>query len=312
MYNGYKIIALCISKAGDERHFEFIEALNKAVISCGFRLFIYHTCSDLYQKTRNEEGDKTVFELIDYDVVDAVIIFDEAFQDKAPVDAVALSATQHGIPVVSVGAIRDGCASFLFGYEKGFEQVVRHVIEYHGVKDTCFIAGTRGEICSEQRISAYKRVLADNGIEFRPDRLFYGDYWWGPTQTAVQNIIASGDIPQAIICANDSMAVTVCRELKKSGYSVPKDILVTGFDGTESAVRCIPPITTCKCSLDLAAKKILKVIGRMFEGEACEGCYDIDFVIDIYRSCGCSCDAPPFNMGGQTETCGGQIHQISG
>lgn len=296
MYNGYKIIALCISKASDERNFEFIEALNKAATERGFRIFVYHTCSDLYWKMRSEEGEKAVFDLIDYDVADAVVIFDEAFQDKTPVDRVAQTALARGVPVVSVGAFRKGCASFLFGYEKGFEQVVRHVIEYHGAKDTCFIAGKKGEVCSDQRIDVYKRVLADNGIPFREDRLFYGDYWWGPTQTAVGQIIASGELPQAILCANDSMAITVCGELKKNGYAVPEDVLVTGFDGTLNAVNHIPPITTCKCSFSSAVEDILNTVDRMIENGACNEMHDISFDIRIYRSCGCDCAPAPFNM----------------
>ncbi|MGN1100671.1 MAG: substrate-binding domain-containing protein, partial [Huintestinicola sp.] len=297
MYNGYKIISLCISKAGDERNFEFIEALNKAAVSCGFRLFIYQTCSDLYWKTRSEEGDKTVFELIDFDVTDAVVIFDEAFQDKSVVDGIAASASANGVPVISVGAVREGCVSFVFDYAKGFEQVVRHVIEYHGAADICFIAGKKDENCSEQRIAVYKKVLADNNIAFRPDRLYYGDYWWGPTQAAVQSIVESGEIPRAIICANDMMSITVCKELEKYGYSVPEDVIVTGFDGTVSAVSCVPPITTCKCSFPLAAERIVGVIDEALNGADCSGVFDIDFEMQIYRSCGCPYDAPPFNMG---------------
>lgn len=94
-------------------------------------------------------------------------------------DGIAASAAAHGVPTVSVGAVREGCAGFVFDYAGGFERVVRHVIEYHGVSDTCFIAGRRNEDCSEQRFAAYKKVLAENGIDFRPDRLYYGDFWWG-------------------------------------------------------------------------------------------------------------------------------------
>ncbi|MGN0665499.1 MAG: GGDEF domain-containing protein [Huintestinicola sp.] len=297
MYNDYKIISLCISKAGDERIFEFVNAFNDAAKNSGFILFIYQTCSDLYWKTRSENGDKTVFKLIDFDVSDAVVIFDEAFQDKTVVDEITAAAACHNVPVVMVGAVRENCTSFIFDYAAGFEQVVRHVIEYHSVTDTCFIAGRKDELCSDQRIAAYKKVLEDNSIDFRPDRLFYGDYWWGPTQKAVQSIVQSGEIPKAFICANDMMAITVCKELKKYGYSVPEDIIVTGFDGTISALSCVPPITTCKCSFPLAAEKIIGVINRLIVGESCAECYNIDFEVKIYRSCGCPCDAPPINMG---------------
>ncbi len=297
MLSGYKIIALCISRAGDERHLEFIKALNQAVIRCGFRLFIYHTCSDLYWKTKLEDGDQSVFQLMDYDVLDAVIIFDEAFQEKTAINRAVEAALSHHIPVISIGAKRQGCTSFMFNYERGFEQVLRHVVEYHGATDTCFIAGLRGERDSEQRINVYKRVLADNHIAFRPDRLFYGDYWWGPTQDAVKKIVESGHIPQAIICANDSMAVTVCRELVKYGFSIPEDVYVTGFDGTDSAINYNPPITTCKCDLSLAADNILNVIEDIFQGHVCDSSYDIDYSIAVYRSCGCKNEAPSINVG---------------
>ncbi|MGN0696547.1 MAG: GGDEF domain-containing protein [Oscillospiraceae bacterium] len=297
MFNGYRVIALCISKAGNERHFDFIKALNSAAVTEGYRLFIYQTCSDLYWKTRSEEGDKSVFDLMDFDIIDGVVIFDEAFRDKSIIDVIISRAAARDIPVISVGAEGEGCTGFLFGYEEGFEQVVRHVVEFHGARDVCFIAGRKDDLCSDQRIAVYKRVLADNGIEFDPDKLFYGDYWWGPTQTAVEDIIASGNIPQAIVCANDMMAVTVCGTLKKHGFAVPDDVIVTGFDGTREAASCIPPITTCKCSMDNAAAQVVSALKNIFVGGSAEHTGIIGFTLDIFRSCGCSIDREQINMG---------------
>lgn len=39
------------------------------------------------------------------------------------------------------------------------------------------IAGFEGEEHSEQRIMAYKKVLAENNLPFTDDMLSYGDYW---------------------------------------------------------------------------------------------------------------------------------------
>lgn len=41
-------------------------------------------------------------------------------------------------------------------------------------------------------------------------------------------------LPDAIVCANDFIAYKLIRELKKYGYSVPKDIRVSGFDDMKS------------------------------------------------------------------------------
>lgn len=297
MYHGDKVIALCISKAGSERNFEFIKALNDACAGKGFRLFIYHTCSDLYWGTRSEEGEKAVFSLIDFSVVDIVMIFEEAFHDKTAVDRVAALAAGRQVPVVSVGAVRENGISFLFDYAAGFEKIVRHVIEDHGLRDTCFFAGRKGDPHSDQRIGAYKKVLAENGIEFAPERLFYGDYWWRPTQNAVRAMVESGIVPQAVICVNDMTAITVCEELKKYEYAVPGDIAVTGFDGTWEAMSCVPPITTCKCDLELTAKHMIGVMEGMLAGETADPVHYVDYAVEIYRSCGCDKEPPLINVG---------------
>jgi len=45
----------------------------------------------------------------------------------------------------------------------------KHIIVYS--RRVNFIAGVKGNTFSEERIEAYKKVLAENGIEFEPERL---------------------------------------------------------------------------------------------------------------------------------------------
>ncbi len=288
MLHGYKILALCITKAATKRSFEIIEAFSNSCLKYGYRLFIYHSCSDFSLKTQYSEGDKAVFSLMDFNIIDAVILFDEAFMDTSVSDMIAQSANQHNIPLISVCAERENAVNFVFDYAIGFEQLVRHVIEYHNARNTCFIAGGKGEYYSEERISIYKKVLFENGIEFKESRLFYGDYWHMPTEAAVEAIIASGDIPEAIICANDNMAITTSEMLTKRGYSVPGDIIVTGFDGSVEARSCTPPITTCKCELSLATDTVISAIGDIFNGIQIQRLHKIPYSLDVYRSCGCN------------------------
>ncbi len=289
MYKGHKIIALCISKTGDERNFEFINALNLAAVERGFRLFIYQTCSDLFRNMRSENGDKTVFELIDYDVVDAVIVFDDAFYDKEMVGNIISGALTHEKPVISVGAEHEGCINFNFDYQSGFEKIVRHIICEHGAKNTAFIAGKRNEPNSDERIAVYKRVLAENNLEFDESRFFYGDYWWKPTIAAVNHILTDvKPLPDAIICANDTMAITVCDEMKKHGFSVPGDVLVTGFDGIMGSKNSEPPITTAKCDAGLASEKMMGVFENIFDGQDVEQDFYMEFSMEKRESCGCA------------------------
>lgn len=67
--------------------------------------------------------------------------------------------------------------------------------------------------------------------------------------------------PQAIVCANDYMALSLCKELTLQGYSVPQDIAISGFDDVRDARANVPPLTTCYVSVpDLAKKQWKRLI----------------------------------------------------
>ena len=51
-------------------------------------------------------------------------------------------------------------------------------------------------------------------------------------------------LPDAIVCANDQMAIGVLRTLTAHGIRVPQDIAVVGFDDIFPASLCDPPLTT--------------------------------------------------------------------
>ena len=65
---------------------------------------------------------------------------------------------------------------------------------------------------------------------------------------------------------NDYLGIKIMTALKKMGFSTPKDIMVTGFDGTSQGALVEPPLTTVKIPGDeiglIAAKLLLNRIQR--------------------------------------------------
>jgi LacI family transcriptional regulator len=57
---------------------------------------------------------------------------------------------------------------------------------------------------------------------------------------------ASGELPDAIVCSNDQMAIGVLRTLTARGIRVPADIALVGFDDIYPATLCDPPLTTVR------------------------------------------------------------------
>ena len=52
------------------------------------------------------------------------------------------------------------------------------------------------------------------------------------------------ELPDAIICINDNVAVAVCEAAAQMGFTAPKDFRITGFDNFDKAGFYTPSITT--------------------------------------------------------------------
>ncbi|MDO4317013.1 MAG: GGDEF domain-containing protein [Lachnospiraceae bacterium] len=309
MLGGHKIISVCISKLNDERNYQFIESLNAAAVERDFRLFLYQTCSDLYWRTANEEGELSVFELIDYDVTDLVIIFDETFQVKTVVKSIREKAKANRTPVISVGRAYEDTVSFVFNYKHGFEQIVRHLTDDHKITDLHFLGGIKGEACSEERLEVFRSVLTEKGIPVTDDRISYGDYWKDPTVAAVERLIREDRLPKGLVCANDNMAVIASAVLRRHGIVPAKDILVTGFDGTEEAGWTVPAITTAECDCPEAGKSIIAAAAKLLSGAAVDRVNEIRYTMRTADSCGCRRTVPGSSRGDTIQRIKDRFHR---
>ncbi|MGG6314069.1 LacI family DNA-binding transcriptional regulator [Paenibacillus macerans] len=71
-------------------------------------------------------------------------------------------------------------------------------------------------------------------------------------------------LPTALVCANDSIAMSVCSVLNKLGLSIPGDIAVSGFDNIDDAAQNVPSITTVNVPKeDLGRRAVKKLLDRL-------------------------------------------------
>lgn len=289
MIGQYKIAALCIAKIQEDNSRKLIEALTEQMQQRGYRLFIYSTDSDLFWNTANEKGEKTVFELIDFSVIDALIICNECIKSKTLALELIGKAQQTDCPVFIVEGHFDGCVNLNFDYTGGFERVVRHIVEEHGVKRLHFMAGFKDNAFSDEREAVVRRVMSEHGLSFGREDVSYGDFWMDPTRRAMEELLARDTpLPEAIVCANDAMALTVCIVLREHGYEIPRDILVTGFDGINEIFFSKPQLTSCICSYHEIAAKIGELLTAQGSFSEKAGDYMVLPRLVLSESCGCT------------------------
>lgn len=288
MNNKKKIIGVCGARLFNQIPMQFINTLKEEGLPGNYFIIAFSSNSDDEEETDGYRGENQLYELIKYINFSALVILAETLKNKKIINKIAKTGHDKGIPVFVVDGNVEGCINLNFNYYDGFENMVRHVIEYHGCRKVNMLAGFKGNNFSEARIEAYKKVLEKNGIIFEPERLAYGDFWDKPARKAVEGFLKSGIPFEAIVCANDAMAVAACSVLNEHGYDIPEDIIVTGFDDTISSRYHFPVITTCEPGFEDAARFI---IGQVNEwggpGTLKTNNYNIKFRTRKSQSCGC-------------------------
>ena len=202
-------------------------------------------------------------------------------------EAIARRTHEAGVLCISLNEELEHCVTVKIDFANSFELVVRHIIEYHGVRNVNFIAGQKGNPYSEERLAVFRRIMAENNIPVEEDRIGYGDFWEIPTGQVMDEFLSTGKKIDAIICANDLMAMEACRKLRDAGLNVPDDVLVSGFDGIELEKFHYPRLATSIYNVDEAAEVSLDIMDKFVRGERLEPEYIVSCKFREGQSCGC-------------------------
>jgi len=77
---------------------------------------------------------------------------------------------------------------------------------------------------------------------------------------AVQHLIESGELPEALLCFNDHCAVGALMELRRQGVRVPQDVAVTGYDGIPVTAATAFSLTTVRQNAGLIAEVAVRAL----------------------------------------------------
>ncbi|MDE7194939.1 MAG: GGDEF domain-containing protein [Oscillospiraceae bacterium] len=268
----------------------FLASLVKYIKESGkYRLYIFHCFEDLYYKTKNDLGAASVFDVMNYDELDAVIIYPTSINDKSVVEKTAARCAAHNVPLISIDVETPGASRVFFGYGDAFSRIVEHVIKAHNCRRIKLVAGVRNNDFSQTRIDSCREVMARSGLTLEEKDIMYGDFWEMPTYQAMDEFFASGEsLPDAFVCCNDSMAMAVCLKLGEKGYRVPGDVIVTGFDGIETEKYHSPRLCTAFMDTDKLGKEIVSMLDRICGDKNAARCEtELQYTTRFSESCGC-------------------------
>jgi LacI family transcriptional regulator len=112
-------------------------------------------------------------------------------------------------------------------------------------------------------------------------------------EEAGQRLVASEVLPDAVVCANDQMAIGVLQAFAKAGIGVPDDVAVVGFDDIFPGSLCDPPLTTIHQPMRLLGERACtRLLDRIAKPNLRPKVELLPTELVLRSSCGC----PPGTM----------------
>lgn len=119
----------------------------------------------------------------------------------------------------------------------------------HGHRKIAMIRGTTGKTVREDRFLGYQKALSDAGIPFEEKWIVDSDLTVEDGNKAMEKLLRQKDeVPTAVFCATDSIAIGAITYLTDNGFRVPEDISVFGFDSIELSKLIRPRLSTIEYS----------------------------------------------------------------
>jgi len=270
----------------------FLEGILSQAKALNYDVCIFSTFMSYENKTEYQLGENRIFDLINYDMFDAVIYAPCSFlsnflrekiehdlQEKCKAPVIALECDDKKYHCIMVDDVI------------AFEQVVNHLIEHHGLTKIICLTGFKDNLQAEMRLQGYKNAMQAHHLEIPEDYVIYGDFWKQAALDLAQNI-AEGKIekPEAVVCCCDTVAITLCNRLIELGFRVPQEIVIASYDAGGDAAENVPSVTTyVRPIINMGVQGVLKAYELITGEQAVPVITDKGYLVPA-ESCGCGKD----------------------
>ncbi len=269
-----------------------IDAMYRQSAALDYDILVLTHFVNFDNETEHLKGDENIYTLIKQLSFDGAIIDLGSFYSRLLSKKLEDMLFEKRIPVIALDYVSDRFESCIQNNREYFRQLTKHFIKAHGFRKIYCLSGPDNVIHTTERIEGYKDALVENGIPFRQDHVFYGDFWVNYAKSFATRI-ANGEIerPQAIVCGNDYMALQLCLSLAENGINVPDDIAVGGYDGNPDVSSYHPSLTTFGSGYMENGIEAVCRLHKFISGESTCDRMKVRPAVKVGASCGCKANA---------------------
>lgn len=142
----------------------------------------------------------------------------------------------------------------------------------HGHKDIAMIGGLRKDpIAGAPRLNGFLQALKDNNIPVKENLIKEKGFSFNDGVIGMEELLDEKENFTAIFATCDDTAVGAVSVAHRRGLKIPDDISIVGYDNTNIAEMCYPPLTTLAQPLyEMGQKSVEMLFKRISSKEEVE------------------------------------------
>lgn len=223
-----RTIGVFITRFGGLFYEEILEGIHEVVLKTDYELIV---CPE----------SRPVRKILAHRQVDGAIVFDSKIKSDL---LLKLASKRFPIVVLDRYLEADYLFPLLIDNQNGAQEAFYHLYD-QGARRIFFVSGALDSLDNTERKQAFLHEAEKNGLSIQ---CYNGNFTEQSGYEVAKTIIEANDLPEAVFCANDQMAIGFIRAMKENHLKAPEDIAIVGFDDVQIAKYMQPALTTVGAS----------------------------------------------------------------
>lgn len=250
-------IALAVADVGNPVYVTMMREIARVVGKKGFRLVVSSTGSEVDDQVE-------LVGSLGRGYADGLVLIPLRITD-----ALADALRSSRLPIVVIGSLPDDIEldNVRADSSTGIRLAVDHLVE-RGRRHIAFVNGPVDTVPGAARLGGYLRAIEANGLATNADMQVEGsDFTYKAGRRAAAKLFEQCT-PDAVVCANDLLAVAVEKEATARGIRIPEQLAIVGMDNSDAAELANPSITSVELGSRKRAHTAAKLLLRRLENRA--------------------------------------------
>ncbi|MEV4472496.1 LacI family DNA-binding transcriptional regulator [Nonomuraea sp. NPDC049504] len=249
-------IAFAMADVGNPAYLAMLREIQPVLKAAGYRLVLHST------------------DAVVADEIDVLHSLGERYVDGLIMSPLRVTDTHLQMlataraPVVIIGSVPDGTRvdNVRADSRTGVRLAVDHLYAL-GRRRIAMVNGPLDTVPGAARGAAYREALTDLGLPYDENLVQIGDFYREEGRRAVAELLDRAPEIDALMCANDLIALGALDVLRAKGRRVPEDVAVVGMDDTNLAAASWPSLTSVSLGSAERGKAAAELLLERLQGD---------------------------------------------